>query len=76
MNMMLKIINNKIYNAGKDCILVSNMKAKLLEIAKNDILKNKGSGIRLSNVRSTSDSSANAIIRNNVIAETYIGYGI
>jgi hypothetical protein len=48
---MLKIYNNKMYNAYKDVIYINKLRCKQVEIAKNDILKNYGHAIHLFEVR-------------------------
>lgn len=52
------------------------MYLKSIEISKNDILKNTGSGIHLSNIRGESNDKNRIMIRNNQITEIYNGYGI
>jgi len=72
----MKIINNKIYNCTNDCIMLSKLKAKWIEVAKNDILKNNGNGIRLVCVKNITNDPAKVNIRNNSISESYCSYGI
>lgn len=64
-NLFIKIINNKIYNVNKDCINLSLLNLKQCEIAKNDILKNNGSGIRLIDVRGENNDPNKVLVRNN-----------
>jgi nitrous oxidase accessory protein NosD len=75
-NMLMRIINNKIYSASKDCIFISNVKARMIEIAKNDILKNNAIGIRLSNVTGINNDPTKILVRNNLITDCQVGYGI
>jgi hypothetical protein len=49
----VKIYNNKIYNANKDTILLKGLFIKAVEIAKNDILKNTGNGIKISDLKNS-----------------------
>ena len=76
MNAHIKIINNKIYNVNKDCIVLKRIHVKQCEIAKNDILKNNGSGIHLSEVRAESNDPNKVSIRNNQITEIFNNPGI
>ena len=76
LNLSIKIINNKIYNAVKVSVLISKMLLKLIDIAKNDILKNEATAIYVVNVRGEHNSPSKVVIRNNCITEISNGYGI
>lgn len=65
----MSIINNKIYNASRDAISLQRLRVKHLEIAKNDILKNIGSGIKLFDVRSFTNDPHKVSIKSNSISE-------
>ena len=41
----MKLLNNKIYNSGKDGFVLKGIQTKHIEIAKNDIFKVDGHGI-------------------------------
>ena len=51
LNIIIKIINNKIYGMTKISMQLNKLYLKHIEIAKNDILKNEATGISMVNVR-------------------------
>ena len=60
---MISILNNKMYNANKDVILISKLRIRHLEISRNEILKNYGCGIKLFEVRSDNNDPYKVLIR-------------
>jgi hypothetical protein len=76
LNCTLRIHNNKIYSATKDCLYLRNLHLRQIEISKNDILKNVSSGIHLFNVRCHMNDPKKLAIRNNSISESFQGHGI
>lgn len=74
--MLVRIISNKIYSCGKDCIVFSALIVKWVEIAKNEILKNNGSGIYFCDMKGINNDPAKVMVRNNTITESQTGYGV
>ena len=73
---MIKIFNNKVYNADKTSLFLSGLNIKNIEISKNDILKSYGTGIHLYDVKTNPNDPKRTVIRNNLITELSEGYGI
>ena len=58
----MDIKNNKIYSAEKDVILLEFLNFEYINIQKNEILKNSGSGIKLVDVRNERNNPQNVYI--------------
>jgi hypothetical protein len=67
--MLVKVQNNKIYNANRDSVYLKNLNVRNIEVAKNDILKNLGSGVHLFNIKTNANDPKRVSIRNNFITE-------
>lgn len=76
MNLLLKIYNNKIYSANRDCVMIKSLKVKHLEVSKNEILKSIGSGIHLNEVKAYLNDQNKVEIKGNQISEMKRGHGI
>lgn len=74
--MLIKIVNNKVYNSNKDAIFFSKLRARWIEVAKNDILKNQGACLRFFEVKSHQNDPAKVMIRNNILTESFASSGI
>ena len=68
--MLVRVISNKIYSCSNDCILFSRLTVKWIEIAKNEILKNNGSGINFCTMKGVNNDPNKIMIRNNTITES------
>ncbi len=64
------------YSANQDCIMLKSLKIKHLEVSKNEILKSKGSGIRLNDVKAYLNDPLKVEIKGNQISEMQRGHGI
>ena len=69
-NSTLKISNNKMYNGLLSCIQLANLCLKLLEISKNDIIKNQGCAIELDDVHTTNNEIKRVFLKDNLIQDT------
>jgi len=50
-NLLMRIENNKIYGADMTSVFLINIRARWIDISKNEILKNNASGVHLMNVK-------------------------
>jgi hypothetical protein len=68
--------SNKLYSSGGAFLRLDNLFVQSIDIFKNDIYKNHGNQVTLTNVRAFNHEIKRVSIRENIVQEALQGHGI